>query len=127
MASNLEARSVAFSSLNEAIDTGSVGGKMIFHVFAALAEFERSLIRKRTRAGLEAARTRGRKGGRPRKMSPDHVRKAKAMLLDPYMTSEIKGRPCLLPGHTRPTHLQIQIQLRRHIRYPQHRRSSSDP
>ena len=59
---------------------------MIFHVFAALAEFERSLVRERTRAGLAAARARGRKGGRPRKMSPDQVRKAKSMLLDPYMT-----------------------------------------
>ena len=86
MVSDLEARGVAFSSLNEAIDTGSAGGKLIFHVFAALAEFERSLIRERTRAGLAAARARGRKGGRPRKMSPDQVRKAKAMLLDPYMT-----------------------------------------
>ena len=86
MVSDLEARGVAFSSLNEAIDTGSAGGKLIFHVFAALAEFERSLIRERTRAGLAAARARGRKGGRPRKMSADQVRKAKAMLLDPYMT-----------------------------------------
>ena len=63
MVSDLEARGVAFSSLNEAIDTGSAGGKLIFHVFAALAEFERSLIRERTRAGLAAARARGRKGG----------------------------------------------------------------
>lgn len=86
MVSDLEARGVAFSSLSEAIDTGSAGGKLIFHVFAALAEFERSLIRERTRAGLAAARARGRKGGRPRKMSADQVRKAKAMLLDPYMT-----------------------------------------
>ena len=59
---------------------------MIFHVFAALAEFERSLIREWARAGLAAARARGRKGGRPRKMSPDQVRKAKGMLLGPYMT-----------------------------------------
>ena len=86
MVSDLEARGVAFSSLNEAIDTGSAGGKLIFHVFAALAEFERSLIRERTRAGLAAARARGRKGGRPRKMSADQVRKARAMLLDPCMT-----------------------------------------
>lgn len=86
MVSDLEARGVAFSSLNEAIDTGSAGGKLIFHAFAALAEFERSLIRERTRAGLAAARARGRKGGRPRKLSSDQVRKAKAMLLDPYVT-----------------------------------------
>ena len=86
MVSDLEARGVAFSSLNEAIDTGSAEGRLIFHVFAALAEFEGSLIRERTRAGLAAARARGRKGGRPRKLSPDQVRKAKAMLLAPYMT-----------------------------------------
>ena len=86
MVSDLEARGVGFRSLNEAIDTGSAGGKLVFHVFAALAEFERSLIRERTRAGLQAARARGRKGGRPRKMSLDQVRKAKAMLLDPDMT-----------------------------------------
>ena len=86
MASDLEARDVAFSSLNEAIDTGSAGGKLIFHVFAALAGFERSLIQERTREGLPAARARGRKGGRQRKMSPDQVRKSKAMLLDPDIT-----------------------------------------
>ena len=86
MVSDLEGRGVGFRSLNEAIDTGSAGGKLVFHVFAALAEFERSLIRERTRAGLQAARARGRKGGRPRKMSPNQVRKAKAMLLDPDMT-----------------------------------------
>ena len=86
MVSDLEARGVVFSSLNEAIDTGSAGGRLIFQVFAALAEFKRSLIRERTRAGLAAARARGRKGGRPRKMSAEKVRKAKAMLLDPYMT-----------------------------------------
>ena len=70
MVSDLEARGVEFRSLNEAIDTGSAGGKLFFHVFVALAEFERSLIRERTRAGLAAARARGRKGGRPRKDVP---------------------------------------------------------
>lgn len=63
--SDLEERGVGFRSLSEAIDTGSAGGKLIFHVFAALAEFERSLIRERTRAGLQAARARGRMGGGP--------------------------------------------------------------
>ncbi len=83
---DLEERGVGFRSLRESIDTGSAGGKLIFHVFAALAEFERSLIRERTRAGLAAARARGRKGGRPRKLTPDQARKARAMLLDPDMT-----------------------------------------
>jgi DNA invertase Pin-like site-specific DNA recombinase len=54
--------------LTEQIDTTTSGGKLIFHIFGALAEFERSLIRERTNAGLVAARARGRKGGRPRKL-----------------------------------------------------------
>ena len=62
----LEERGVGFQSLQEAIDTTTSGGKLIFHIFGALAEFERNLIRERTNAGLKAARARGRKGGRPR-------------------------------------------------------------
>ena len=61
----LAARGVGFKSLTESIDTTSPGGKLIFHIFGALAEFERDLIRERTRAGLTAARARGRRGGRP--------------------------------------------------------------
>ena len=83
---DLEQRGVAFRSLTENIDTVSAGGKLIFHVFGALAEFEHSLIRERTLAGLAAARARGRKGGRKFKLSADDVRKAGAMLRDPYMT-----------------------------------------
>ena len=63
---DLERRGVGFKSLTEAIDTTSPGGKLIFHIFGALAEFERDLIRERTQAGLVAARSRGRKGGRPK-------------------------------------------------------------
>src|SRR5689334_5986061 len=59
-------RGIGFKSLTEQIDTTTSGGKLIFHVFAALAEFERDVIRERTQAGLTAARTRGRRGGRPR-------------------------------------------------------------
>jgi DNA invertase Pin-like site-specific DNA recombinase len=65
----LEKHQIGFQSLQESIDTTSPGGKLIFHMFGALAEFERNLIRERTRAGLEAARARGRKGGRPKKLS----------------------------------------------------------
>ena len=61
----LDQRSVGFKSLTEHIDTTTPGGKLIFHVFGALAEFERDLIRERTNAGLAAARARGRTGGRP--------------------------------------------------------------
>ena len=61
----LAERGVGFPSLQEAIDITTSGGKLVFHVFAALAEFERDLIRERTTAGLAAARARGRHGGRP--------------------------------------------------------------
>ena len=64
-ATDLSNRGVGFRSLQEAIDTTTSGGKLIFHVFGALAEFERDIIRERTLAGLAAARARGRKGGRP--------------------------------------------------------------
>lgn len=74
--SDLDERGVGFRSLQESIDTTSSGGKLIFHVFGALAEFERSLIQERTQAGLAAARARGRHGGRPRKLT-----KAKTQLL----------------------------------------------
>ena len=62
----LQTRGVEFRSLRENIDTTTSGGKLIFHVFGALAEFERDLIRERTQAGLVAARVRGRRGGRPK-------------------------------------------------------------
>jgi len=58
----LEEKGIGFRSLTEAIDTTTAGGKLVFHVFGALAEFERSIIRERTRAGLDAAKARGRKG-----------------------------------------------------------------
>jgi len=66
-----------------AIDTTNPEGKLIFGIFAALAEFERELIVERTRAGLAAARARGRKGGRPRKMTPSKIRMAMAAMADP--------------------------------------------
>ena len=63
--SKLNARKIAFKSLHENIDTDTSSGKLIFHIFSALAEFERDLIRERTDAGLKSARARGRLGGRP--------------------------------------------------------------
>lgn len=83
---DLQKRSVGFRSLSEAIDTTSTGGRLVFHIFGALAEFEHSLIRERTIAGLVAARARGRRGGRKPAMSKADVRKAAAMLNDPSIT-----------------------------------------
>src|SRR5687767_15935120 len=62
----LHSRNIGFKSLTEQIDTTTSGGKLVFHIFGALAEFERDLIRERTQAGLRAARARGRTGGRPK-------------------------------------------------------------
>lgn len=83
---DLEKREIGFLSLTEAIDTTSATGKLTFHIFGAMAEFERNLTRERTMAGLEAARARGRVGGRRFSMSSSDIKKAKAMLLDPDMT-----------------------------------------
>jgi DNA invertase Pin-like site-specific DNA recombinase len=76
----LETRKIHFESLTEKIETRSPAGKLVFHVFAALAEFERNLIRERTVAGLKAARARGRKGGRPAKLSPKEIKTIRALL-----------------------------------------------
>jgi len=65
----LEQQGIGFQSLQEAINTTTPGGKLVFHIFGALAEFERNLIRERTHARLEAARARGRKGGRPKRFN----------------------------------------------------------
>jgi DNA invertase Pin-like site-specific DNA recombinase len=73
----LEARQIQFSSLTEGIDTSTPGGRFFFHVLGAFAEMERALIRERTRAGLNAARARGRKGGRPRKLTLAQARAAR--------------------------------------------------
>jgi DNA invertase Pin-like site-specific DNA recombinase len=76
---SLEARDVGFRSLRENIDTTTPTGRLVFHMFGSLAEFERDLIRERTAAGLAAARARGRNGGRPPKMKPDKAALARRM------------------------------------------------
>jgi DNA invertase Pin-like site-specific DNA recombinase len=80
---SLKEREIGFESLTEQIETASAAGKLIFHVFAALSEFERNLIRERTHAGLKAARARGRKGGRPPKLDARQIKEIKALLRDP--------------------------------------------
>lgn len=71
-----------FRSIQESIDTSTSGGKLIFHIFGALAEFERDIIRDRTNAGIAAARKRGRFGGRPKKMNEKKIALAKTLMAD---------------------------------------------
>ena len=78
----LETRKVGFRSLTESMDTTTSGGRLIFHVFGALAEFERAVIRERTLAGLASARARCRLGGRPRAMTDAQVEMARTLLAD---------------------------------------------
>lgn len=79
---NLEKMGVAFQSLNESIDTSTPTGRFSFHLFSAMAEFERNINRERTNAGLKSARARGRVGGRPKKVSDGDKRMISALLAD---------------------------------------------
>ena len=79
---------VGFRSVTEAIDTTTPGGRLIFHVFGALAQFERELVRERTLAGLKAARARGRMGGRKPLMTPDKTTTARRMYEQQELTVE---------------------------------------
>jgi DNA invertase Pin-like site-specific DNA recombinase len=79
----LRLKGIGFRRLTEALDTTTAQGRLVFHMFGALAEFERSLIRERTQAGLAAARRAGRTGGRPSKLTDDDIEAAKAMLANP--------------------------------------------
>mgnify|MGYP001179302743 CR=1 FL=1 len=82
----LNDRGVGFKSIQEGMDTSTSGGKLIFHVFGALAEFERELIRERTQAGLKAARARGRLGGRPKAMDEATLKMASTLMKDKTMS-----------------------------------------
>ena len=94
----LNEREISFMSLTEQIDTTTPGGKLIFHMFGALAEFERDLIRERTQAGLAIARARGRLGGRPHVLTPKKAQTAPAL----YDSGMPIGEICenLKIGHT---------------------------
>jgi len=99
---DLADKGIGFKSLQESIDTTTSGGKLIFHIFASLAEFERDLIRERTNAGLSAARARGRKGGRPKGvMDPNKQKAALALKND---TSRSISEICEILGVCRNTY-----------------------
>ena len=89
---DLDSRGVGFRSLTENIDTTTSGGRLVFHLFGALAQFERDLIRERTRAGLQAAKDRGRVGGRQRAITEDKLRKAKTLLESGLTVREAAAR-----------------------------------
>jgi DNA invertase Pin-like site-specific DNA recombinase len=78
----LSDRGIGFKSIQESLDTTTSGGRLIFHVFGAIAEFERDLIRERTNAGLEAARARGKKGGRKRVLTDKQISVGKSLAAD---------------------------------------------
>jgi len=87
---DLEARGVGFKSVQENIDTTTTpGGRLVFHVFGALASFERELIQERTLAGLAAARERGRLGGRPTALSPAKLKQARRMIGEKTPVTEV--------------------------------------
>ena len=89
----LNQRNIGFKSLQENIDTTTAGGKLIFHIFASLAEFEREIIRERTNSGLQAARARGRLGGRPKKLNDTDAKIIKQLYNNPDIkTKEICSR-----------------------------------
>ncbi|WP_457498039.1 recombinase family protein [Agrobacterium tumefaciens] len=88
----LEAKGVGFRSLTENIDTTTSGGRLVFHLFGALAQFERDLIRERTRAGLQAAEQRGRRGGRQAVVTPDKLAKARQHLATGLNVREAAAR-----------------------------------
>lgn len=96
----LDSKNIGLKSLHESIDTSTSSGKLIFHIFGALAEFERNLIRERTNAGLEAARARGRKGGRPKKLNLEKEKLANELYNE--KTRSIK-QICDLVGVSKPT------------------------
>src|SRR3954471_1189788 len=78
----LQTRGIGFQSITESINTTTSGGKLVFHIFGALAEFEREIIRERTKAGLQAARSRGRNGGRPRKLTNKQIQMLQHLAAD---------------------------------------------
>lgn len=93
VAADLKERGIGLASLTDGIDTSSSGGMLVFHMLGAIAEFERDLIRERTKAGLAEAKRKGRTGGRPRLMDAKDILAARALLTEGSLTSkEIAAR-----------------------------------
>lgn len=88
----LGTRGIGFRSLTEGIDTTTSGGTLVFHLFGALAQFERDLIRERTQSGLKAAAARGRKGGRKSVVTPQKLHRARALIADGLTVREVAAR-----------------------------------
>jgi DNA invertase Pin-like site-specific DNA recombinase len=105
----LHARNIGFKSLMENIDTTTSGGKLVFHIFGALAEFEREIIRERTQAGLQSARARGRRGGPKYKLTPKQVAIARQLWASNTPVKEI----CQTLGISRATFYRY-IKAREH-------------
>ena len=87
-AADLKARGIGLISLTDAIDTASPGGMLVFHMLGAFAEFERALIRERTMAGLAEAKRKGKRGGRPPRLTAKDIAAAKALLADGTLTAK---------------------------------------
>ena len=83
---DIQRRGIGFKCLTQDLDTTTAGGRLIFTLFSAIAEFEREIIRERTRSGLDAARARGRTGGRPPALSTKDLAAARALLADPSIS-----------------------------------------
>jgi DNA invertase Pin-like site-specific DNA recombinase len=112
----LDHEGVGLKSLHEVIDTTSPSGKLTFHIFAALAEFERQLIQERTQAGLNAARARGRVGGRPKVLAPSTRQRA----VELYQAKQLRVKEiCEMMGISKPT-------LYAYVRQAQASASSTD-
>lgn len=103
----LDTNGIGFKSLQENMDTTTSGGRLVFHVFAALAEFEKEIIRERTYAGLEAARARGKHGGRPTKMDERKIVMAKNLHRDPQYSIEEICKTLKISRSTLYRHLQV--------------------
>lgn len=94
-------RGIGFRAIQEGLDTSSSGGKLIFHVFGAISQFEKELIQERTRAGLESAKARGRLGGRPRKLTPSKIELAQKLSLQENLSV---GQICEALGISKTTY-----------------------